>query len=66
MRLTEDEEYYRQRVIIERQRATDAPNLKIAKVHMQLADLYEELVESREDATVICWPGTSRGHNDNR
>ena len=41
----EDRAYYQQRVIIERHRATLAPNAAIANVHMKLADLYEEELE---------------------
>jgi len=51
-----DLEYFRQRVIIERQRATTAPSIKIAMLHMQLADLYEEMVEAKTVGPVQVWP----------
>lgn len=52
----EDLEYFRQRVIIERQRAVTAPSKKIADVHMQLADLYESYVESFGNNAPDVWP----------
>jgi len=66
MARTEDLEYYRQRVIIERQRASTAPNQAIARVHMKLADLYEELVETAERRKVVPLPALAMGQNDNR
>jgi len=44
---TEDREYYKHRIIVERQRAKTAPSKVIADAHMRLADLYEALVEGQ-------------------
>jgi hypothetical protein len=40
----DDITYYRQRAVIERSRAKDAPTPEIASVHERLADLYENFI----------------------
>ena len=43
--------YYRERALIERQRASDATNALAAGVHLELACLYESLIELEERDT---------------
>jgi hypothetical protein len=43
-------EYYRQRASVERSRAEDAPTTQIAKVHLQLAALYQQLIDRKVTA----------------
>ena len=41
-----DTEYYRQRAMIERQRAQSAPTPQIALIHEELAELYENFIKA--------------------
>lgn len=60
MKRIEDLEYYRQRVIIERERATKAPSSAIAKVHMELSALYEQYVEAQDERSPFPWRPCNR------
>lgn len=40
--------YYRQRALIERQRAAESTNPHAVEIHRKLADLYEQLVAHEE------------------
>jgi hypothetical protein len=42
---SKDIAYYRERAAVERSRAEDAPTTAIAKVHLQLAALYQNLID---------------------
>jgi hypothetical protein len=46
---SEDINYYRQRANTERSRATDAPTPEIARIHLKLASLYEDLIHKMGD-----------------
>ena len=54
----EDFEYYRDRVLVERNLAAGAPVPKVAFVHTQLADLYEAVIgqEPTISPTASPWP----------
>jgi len=43
--MSNDMTYYQQRVATERDRAVDAPTTRIAKVHLQLAALYQGVID---------------------
>jgi hypothetical protein len=49
----DDLEYYRQRAVVERQRASTAPTPLIAAIHERLAASYEELVEGRSTPPIL-------------
>ena len=40
--------YYRKRAELERQRAVESTDSSIAEIHLQLASLYEKLVELQQ------------------
>ena len=43
--------YYRERALIERQRAAESTNPYVIEIHQKLADLYDKLVEHEEIPT---------------
>ncbi len=53
-------EYYRQRALVERSRAMDAPTPRIAAVHQELAKLYDDFIRMAEfgegTQSAAAWP----------
>ena len=56
--MTNDAEYYRERARVERNLADEADRSDVADIHLELARLYEAMVEQPElrSRTLSLWP----------
>jgi hypothetical protein len=56
----DDTEYYRQRATAERTLALQADRRDVAEIHLELARLYEALVDQKELRTRLLFPDVDR------
>ena len=59
--MTSDADYYRERARVERDRAAESDRTDVAEIHLELARLYDAMVEqpALRSRTLSLWPGNS-------
>lgn len=61
VQMANDAEYYRERARVERDRAAESDRAEVAEIHLELARLYEAMVEqpALRSRTLSLWRGNS-------